>query len=149
MRIVGRHAGEDRRAEELPLEPLAAGDELRAAVERVGDVALDLLERGLVDQRPHLDAVGEPVRDDELADRVGESLEERVVDPGLDEHPVRRDARLARVAELADERRRDRDVEVGVVEDDERRVPAELERDLLHLVRALRASAASRPPSSP
>ena len=43
-----------------------------------------------------------------------------------------------RVAELAEQRAGDRLVEVGVVEDDERRVAAELERDLLHLPRALR-----------
>ena len=43
----------------------------------------------------------------------------------------------------------DRGVEVGVVEDDERRVAAQLERDLLDLPRALRPSAACRPRSSP
>ena len=43
-----------------------------------------------------------------------------------------------RVAELAEHRAGHRLVEVGVVEDDERRVAAELERDLLHRPRALR-----------
>ena len=66
---LGRHAGEDRRAEELALEALAARDELGTMLERVGDVALDLLERRLVDQRPDLDAVREPVGDHELRDR--------------------------------------------------------------------------------
>ena len=47
------------------------------------------------------------------------------------------DAGLARVAELAERGARDGGVEVGVVEDDERRVAAELERDLLQLRRAL------------
>ena len=61
-----------------------------------------------------------------------------VVDPVLHEDPVRRDARLAAVPELADQRAGDGRVEVGVVEDDERGVAAELERDLLHLLRALR-----------
>ncbi len=64
-------------------------------------------------------------------------VDELVVDPVLDEHPVRRDARLAGVSELAEHRAGDGLVEVGVVEDDEGRVAAELERDLLHLVGAL------------
>ena len=48
---------EHRRLEELPLDPLAADEELGAALERVRDVPLDLLDRGLVDQRPDVDAL--------------------------------------------------------------------------------------------
>ena len=42
---------------------------------------LDLLERGLVDERADLDAVREAVGDLEPLDRRGEPLEEGVVDP--------------------------------------------------------------------
>ena len=49
--------------EELALEPLAAEHELGAPLDRVVDVALDLLDRGLVDQRPDVDAGREPVGD--------------------------------------------------------------------------------------
>src|SRR5436309_198804 len=55
----------------------------------------------------------------------------------LDENPVRRDACLAGIAELAGHERLHHQVEVGVVEDEEGRVAAELERDLLHRPRAL------------
>ena len=59
-RLLGRHrgvardAGDHRRPVEEPAEALAAGQELAAALERVGDVALDLLDRLLLDQRADL-----------------------------------------------------------------------------------------------
>ena len=99
---------------------------------------LDLRTAPLVDQRPLLDVVVEAVADAERADRGLEPLDERVVDPGLHEDAVRADAGLAGVAELRRHRPFDRTLEVGVVEDDQRRVAAELERDLLHGRRALR-----------
>ena len=133
----GADAREDRRAVELALDPVATGHELGPRLERVGDVALDLLDRRLVDERPDLDAVGEAVRDGERLNRGREALEEHVVDPGLHEHPVRGDAGLAGVPELAHERRIHRDIKVGVVEDDERSIAAKLQRDLLDLIRAL------------
>ena len=111
--------------------------ELGALGERVGDVALDLRDRGLVDQRPDLHAFGEPVGDLQPGGRLGEGADEVVVDAVLDEEAVGRDARLAGVPELAHHRAGDRLGQVGVVEDDERRVAAELERDLLHLAGAL------------
>ena len=131
-----------------PSMPPAAETELGALRERVGDVALDLRDGRLVDQRPDLDALGEAVRDLQRGDGLGERADEVVVDPVLDEEPVRRDARLPRVPELAHHRSGDRLLEVGVVEDDERRVAAELERDLLHLTGALRHQQLARPRSS-
>jgi len=98
---------------------------------------LDLLDGGSVDQRADADSRAEAVADDELRHGCREAGEEVVVDRVLHEHPVRRDAGLAGVAELADDRAGDGLVEVGVVEDDERRVAAELERHLLHLAGAL------------
>ena len=88
-------------------------------VERVGHMALHLGDRGLVDQRADLHAVGEAVGDPERRDVRRETLEERVVDAGLDEHPVRRDAGLPGVPEFAHERGIHGDIKVGVVEDDE------------------------------
>ncbi len=46
-----RHAGDHRRRVEEPTEVLAAGQQLAAPLERVGDVALDLVDRLLLDQR--------------------------------------------------------------------------------------------------
>ena len=92
---------------------------------------------GQVDQRPDVDVLGEAVGDHEPRHALGEAGQEVVVDPVLDEDPVGRDAGLARVAVLAGQRAGDGGLEVGVVEDDEGRVAAELERDLLDLPCAL------------
>ena len=62
---------------------------------------------------------------------------EGVVDAFLDQDAVRADAGLARVAELADHRALNGRVQVGVVEDDEGRVAAQLHGHALHRAGAL------------
>src|SRR5205085_10454302 len=121
-----------------PAEAFASDQQLAAALERIADVALDLLDGGLFDEGAYACLLIEPVADLELRHGVDEVRDEVVVDAVLHEDPVRRDARLPAVSVLADQRPGDGGVEVGVVEDDERRVAAELERDLLHLLGALR-----------
>src|SRR6185295_9276210 len=129
-------AGDDGRLPEQASESLASELQLAAALEGVVHVAVHLFDRRLLDQRAHLRLRLETVSDLELRRRVDESRYELLVDAVLDEDPVRGDARLTAVAELADERAGDRCLEIGVVEDDERGVAAELERHLLHLFRA-------------
>ena len=80
---------------------------------------------------PMVDVASPSRRDDELCDSVLQRGDELVEDAGLHEDAVGADAGLARVAELRRHRARDRLLEVGVIEDDERRVAAELERQLL------------------
>ena len=58
-----RHPGQHRRLEELALQPASADDELRAALDRIGEVTLDLLDGRLVDQRADVDTRGEAVGD--------------------------------------------------------------------------------------
>ena len=72
-----------------------------------------------------------PGADLELRHALRELRRERVVDLVLHEQAVRAHARLARVAVLGDDRALRRGIEIGVVEHDERRVAAELERELL------------------
>ncbi len=103
----------------------------------VGDVALDLVDRRRLDQRALLGARLEAGADLEPGDRGRELLRELVVDPLLDVDPVGADAGLAGVAELARDRALDRGVDVGVVEDDQGRMAAELHADLLDRVGAL------------
>ena len=67
------------------------------------------------------------------ASLLGELLRDRLVDV----EAVGRRARLAAVAHLGQQRALDRRVEVGVLEDEERRVAAELHRDLQHLLGGL------------
>ena len=99
---------------------------------RVGDMLLDLGDRLVVDQRALLHAVlRRPLPTLSLPAAAASLLGESVVDAGLDVEAVGADAGLAGVAELGGDRALDRAVEVGVVEDDERRVAAQLHRDLL------------------
>src|SRR5262249_52482410 len=73
-----------------------------------------------------------------LRDLCGELRRERVVDAVLDEEAIAAHAGLAGIAVLRRDRAVDGRVEIGVVEYEERRVAAELERHLLHRRRALR-----------
>ena len=95
-------------------------------------MSLDLLHRLGVDQRALRHALHETVADLQPADRLREFSDEGIVDLVLHVEPVGADAGLTHVAEFREHRALDRGVDVGVVEDDERRVAAELEPDLLH-----------------
>ena len=118
--------------------PLAAGRDDRALGLRVRDVRLDLGERLGVDERALVRFALQPVADAQLLHGLDELVREGVVDLRLHDEAVRAHAGLAGVAVLALDGARDRGVEVGVVEHEERRVAAELERHLLHRARALR-----------
>jgi hypothetical protein len=73
---------------------LAAEQQLGAALARIGHVALDLLDARQVDERPHVDVVGEAVGHHQPCHALGEAGQEVVVDPLLHEDPVGRDAGL-------------------------------------------------------
>ena len=84
------------------------------------------------------DALLEAATDLELGHRVDEGGCEGVVDARLHVDAVRADAGLARGAELGGDGPGDGGGEVGVVEDDEGRVAAELEGEFLEGRRGLR-----------
>jgi hypothetical protein len=111
---------------------LAADHDLARHGDGVGDVALDLLDRALVDQRALHDADLDAVADLHLGDLAGEFRDELVMDAVLHEEAVGADAGLAHVAVLRGDRALDGGVDVGVVEDDEGRVAAQFQPDLLH-----------------
>ena len=77
--------------------------------------------------RPHL----------HLGDAIRELGGEGIVDAVLHQDAVRADAGLAHIAELGGNRAFDRLVEIGIVENDERRIAAKFERNLLHRGRGL------------
>ena len=116
---------------------LAAGDDLGAALDRVCDVLLDLVDRLHVDQRPLGDALLGAVADLHRRDLLRKLLDELVVDLVLGIDAVGADAGLAHVAILRDHGAFDRGIDIGVVEHHERRVAAELEPELLHPDRGL------------
>ena len=95
--------------------------------ERVLHVLVGLVDATVIDHRPDRDALARAVPDDELRHLFGEAADEAVVDPALDVGAVRADARLAGVPELRGDQPVDGLVEVGIVEDDVRRVATELE----------------------
>ena len=134
-RVVG-DVGEHRRLVEVAgaVDARAADEHLGAALARVVDELGDLAALVVVDQRADLDVGLGAAADLHVADLRRELLGELVGDRAGDVEAVGRRARLAAVAHLGDQRALDRGVDVGVVEDQERRVAAELHRHAQDLV---------------
>ncbi len=115
----------------------AAGQQACALGQGVGDVLLDLLHRLFVDQGADLHAVVEAVSDPQRLRRLRQLGDELVMDGGLHIEAVGADAGLARVAVLRGHGARHGRVHIGVVEDQEGRVAAQLQTHLLDGVRRL------------
>ena len=132
-------AGQQRRFKEESAQGMCLAARLQggAVGEGVVDVLADLGQRGFVDQRADLGAGVEAVADGEGGHRLGQFLHEAVVDAGLHVDAVGADAGLAGVAELGDHRTGDGGVQIGIVEDDEGGVAAQLHRHFLDGVGAL------------
>ncbi|MEH0631366.1 hypothetical protein QBA36_41655 [Streptomyces stelliscabiei] len=115
-----------------PVRDVRLADDDGTTGHGVLDEAADLVHRAGVGQRAELGVL--PVRSthtdggDPFAQRRGE----RVGDSLLDQEPVGADTGLAPQPHLRDHRFTDREVEVGVVEDQERRVAAQLHRSAQH-----------------
>ena len=117
---------------------LSARDHGCALRPGIGDVLLDLGQRLGVDQRALIRFAFQSVAHAQAANRLGQFLGKCVVDLRLHDEAVGAHTGLAGVAVLALDGARHGGVEVGVVEHQERRVAAELERHFLHRARALR-----------
>jgi hypothetical protein len=100
-------------------------------------VRLDLLDRLHVDQRADHRARLEPVGDLHRTGGLGEALGKDVVDFVLHQDAVGADAGLAGIPIFRADRAHDRHLDVGVVQDDERRVAAKLQRQFLDRAGAL------------
>src|SRR5207248_10114298 len=131
---------EDRRpvveavAEPVAARHLAAGEQARALVLPDLRVRVDLLERALVDDRADVGVVLPAGPEPHLL-RSGDELRlQRVVDALLDDDATRGGAALAGGAEGRPDDPVDGEVEVGVVEDDDGVLAAELEVDVLERV---------------
>ena len=117
--------------------PAAAGQHLGTLGAGVGDMALDLVEALAVDDRPLLDPVLHAVADLHRGGRLGQAAGELVIDSVLHEDAVGADTGLAGIAVFRGHGAGDGRVDIGIVEDDQRRVAAELEAHLLQCVGAL------------
>ena len=117
--------------------PAAAGQHLRSLGTGVGDMALDLVEALVVDDRPLLDPVFHAVAHFHRCCYLGQAASELVIDSVLHEDAVGADTGLAGIAVFRGHGAGDGRIDIGIVEDDQRRVAAELEAHLLQRVGAL------------
>src|SRR5690625_2067152 len=113
---------------------LAAQQCARATGHGVPDEFVDLSDGLVVDERAALAALVLARADPDGGHAGDEPGDEGVVDRPLDEEPVGGGAGLTAVTHLRDHRALDRRVDVGVVEDDEGGVAAELHAGLEHLL---------------
>jgi hypothetical protein len=104
---------------------------LGAFGEGIRDMLLHFGDGLLIDQRALVGRALQAVADTELCHRGRQLLGEFIVNPFLDQQPVRAYASLPRVAVFAGDCALHRGIEVGIVEYDEGRIAAELERQLL------------------
>ena len=107
------------------------------------DVGFDAFAMDRRDDRAHLALRIEAVADANLLRALDEPLDETIVERAFENEPRSGRADLSRVGEDAEERVVDRRLEIGVGEDDVRRLAAELERDLLQVRRRVVHDAAS------
>ena len=117
--------------------PPATGQQFGPLVQRVGDMALDLVQPLPVDDRSLFDAVLHAVADLHRGAGLDKPTRELVMNAVLHEDAVGADAGLAGIAVFRGHGAGDRHVDIGVVEDDQRRVAAKLEAHLLQGVGAL------------
>jgi len=104
----------------------------------IGDDLLDRVEAALVDQRPHLAGFFESVAKLQGDRPSGETRNEALVDGVFHIEPIRRDANLSSVGVFGWNRRVERRLDVGVVENDHRRVATKFQADPLERGRLLR-----------
>ena len=100
-----------------------------AFLQGIRDMPLDLLDGRAVDHRPNDDALLRTGANLHLRNSAGELCGKRLIDAGLHENAVGTDAGLAAIAKFRVYRPFDGEIEICVIEDDERRVPAELEAE--------------------
>ena len=138
-RGVGGYVEQHGRRVEVarPVRGLAADQRGRAGLDRVGDQLAHRLHRLLVDERADVHALVLAAAEGERAHPLGELVGELLRHRGLHEEPVRGRAGLAHVPHLGDHRAVHRGVHVGVLEDQERRVAAELHAHPLELLGGL------------
>ncbi|MNG72567.1 hypothetical protein D3C79_309920 [compost metagenome] len=117
---------------------LPADSNLRAFNQRIVNVALHFIHRVLVDQRPLGGAFMAAVTDLQLLNRRHQLVHQTIVDAVLHIDAVGADAGLAAVTELGGHNARHRRVQIGIVENDHRRVAPQLQRQLFNRRCALR-----------
>ncbi|MNQ81490.1 hypothetical protein D3C85_965130 [compost metagenome] len=114
-----------------------AAQDLGALLQSVAHMQLDLCKRRCIDQRTLLGFAFQRIAHAHRRHRFGELSGEGFVHALLDEEAVHADAGLPGVAEFRSHRAFHRGIEIGVVEDNERRVSTQFQRDLFQGVGGL------------
>jgi hypothetical protein len=112
--------------------PFAAGDELCALRRGIGDQFLHFLCRVEADQRAEHDMAAR-IAGRQLAGAGCQFGDKLIGDRLVDDDPLRRHADLTLIHEGAENGGIDRTVDIGVVEDDQRRLAAKLEKGRLQI----------------
>ena len=99
----------------------------------IGDQAFQGRYAAVVGERPHLGICVKPVADPDRLGAGREAFGERVGEPLLHEKARRRHADLPGIAELVGHHQVHGEVEIGILGDDDRRMPAELHGRALHM----------------
>ncbi len=98
----------------------------------------DLLHGGVVDQRPEQNAALQPIADLELRNGRTQFPGKLVIHVVMNIEPVCTDASLPAVPILRRNSAFNRGIDIGIVENDERRIAAQFQRHFLDRRRALR-----------
>src|SRR5580692_10599477 len=136
----GGDVGQDGRVDQRlvrPADPPVAGEQGGAFRGGVFDERRDALRAAGVDQGPDDRGGVGGVPGGQRADPLGVPGEERVEQAAVDDDPVGGHAQLPGVHERPEDRGVDREVRVGVLEDDQRVLPAELEHRGLEVLGGL------------
>src|SRR5579859_3968804 len=135
----GWHIEKDGGLEESPSESVAFATHRNfgSMSNSVGDVVFDLVHGCLVDEGPDAGAGAFSVAHDQRSDCLLQLGGERIVDAVFHEDAIGTYAGLPAVAELGDHDAGNSAVEIGIGEDNERRIAAEFERHLLDRAGAL------------
>ena len=110
---------------------MPAGEQPPAFRKRGIAVLGHLVHRSLVDQRADVARLVEPVARVHGADPGGECAYECIIDAALHVNAVGGDAALPAIAELGDYGGLERGVEIGILEDQQRGVATQFEREAL------------------
>ena len=127
--VDGRIAKQDRPGILLFRHRFARRRRPAHLLQGIGDVPLIFSMAAPLIIGPIADTLLRAGADLHLRDPAGELCRERVIDAGLHKDPVGADTGLAAIPEFRRDRPLDRQIEIGIVEHDERRIAAKLEAE--------------------
>ena len=132
---IGRHAGQHGRLEEIAdiADALAAGGNRRALGHRVGNQPFHRRNPARIGQRAHRHTFVQPVANLELVDAGDQLFHEFVMHIVLHQETGGGDADLAGIAEFVGGEDDSGGIQIGIVENHRRRMPAKFHRHPLHM----------------